>query len=169
MSKIALITGITGQDGSYLAELLLKKNYEVHGLVRTDFSKENKLKNWRIKKIINDIVLHKERGAAEGGSLKMIKLGGVTKAFEAAELSKKLGMKVNLAGKVCETSVSSAAVTHLAAAIPQIEWGLSLTNQYAATDIVKNPMKISNGMITVPEGYGLGIEVDEEAVSRLKK
>lgn len=33
-SKVALITGITGQDGSYLAELLLKKDYEVHGLVR---------------------------------------------------------------------------------------------------------------------------------------
>ena len=32
--KRALITGITGQDGSYLAELLLKKNYEVHGLKR---------------------------------------------------------------------------------------------------------------------------------------
>ena len=34
MSKIALITGITGQDGSYLAEFLLNKGYEVHGLVR---------------------------------------------------------------------------------------------------------------------------------------
>ena len=34
IKKIALITGITGQDGSYLAELLLKKNYEVHGLKR---------------------------------------------------------------------------------------------------------------------------------------
>lgn len=34
MSKIALITGITGQDGSYLAEFLLSKGYEVHGLVR---------------------------------------------------------------------------------------------------------------------------------------
>ena len=34
MSKIALITGITGQDGSYLAELLLDKGYEVHGIVR---------------------------------------------------------------------------------------------------------------------------------------
>ncbi|MDB4676708.1 GDP-mannose 4,6-dehydratase [bacterium] len=34
MSKIALITGITGQDGSYLAELLLEKGYEVHGVVR---------------------------------------------------------------------------------------------------------------------------------------
>ena len=32
--KRALITGITGQDGSYLAELLLKKDYEVHGLKR---------------------------------------------------------------------------------------------------------------------------------------
>ncbi len=34
MSKIAFITGITGQDGSYLAELLLEKGYEVHGIVR---------------------------------------------------------------------------------------------------------------------------------------
>jgi len=32
--KIALITGITGQDGSYLAEFLLKKDYEVHGIKR---------------------------------------------------------------------------------------------------------------------------------------
>ncbi len=34
MSRVALITGITGQDGAYLAEMLLKKNYEVHGLKR---------------------------------------------------------------------------------------------------------------------------------------
>jgi len=32
--KKALITGITGQDGSYLAELLLEKGYEVHGIIR---------------------------------------------------------------------------------------------------------------------------------------
>ena len=34
MPKKALITGITGQDGSYLAELLLSKGYEVHGIIR---------------------------------------------------------------------------------------------------------------------------------------
>ena len=34
MQKIALISGVTGQDGSYLAEFLLEKGYEVHGLVR---------------------------------------------------------------------------------------------------------------------------------------
>ena len=33
-SNVALITGITGQDGSYLAELLLEKGYEVHGIKR---------------------------------------------------------------------------------------------------------------------------------------
>ena len=36
--KIALITGITGQDGSYLAEFLLKKGYEVHGIKRRSSS-----------------------------------------------------------------------------------------------------------------------------------
>ena len=34
MKKVALITGINGQDGSYLAEFLLNKNYKVHGLIR---------------------------------------------------------------------------------------------------------------------------------------
>ncbi|MGC2305741.1 GDP-mannose 4,6-dehydratase, partial [Candidatus Binatus sp.] len=34
MAQVALITGVTGQDGSYLAEFLLNKGYEVHGMVR---------------------------------------------------------------------------------------------------------------------------------------
>jgi len=37
-SKVALITGVTGQDGSYLAELLLEKGYEVHGIKRRSSS-----------------------------------------------------------------------------------------------------------------------------------
>lgn len=38
MKKTALITGITGQDGSYLAELLIEKGYEVHGTLRRSSS-----------------------------------------------------------------------------------------------------------------------------------
>ena len=34
MKRVALITGVTGQDGSYLAELLIEKGYEVHGTLR---------------------------------------------------------------------------------------------------------------------------------------
>ena len=58
MSKVALITGITGQDGSYLAELLLTKGYEVHGIVRRVALENEVYRVWRIRKILDDITLH---------------------------------------------------------------------------------------------------------------
>jgi GDPmannose 4,6-dehydratase len=54
MSKVALITGITGQDGSYLAELLLEKGYEVHGIIRRSSS----INTDRIDHIYPRIALH---------------------------------------------------------------------------------------------------------------
>ncbi len=56
--KKALITGITGQDGSYLAEYLLEKGYEVHGLVRRVALEEPDLRLARLTHIKNDIELH---------------------------------------------------------------------------------------------------------------
>ena len=58
MKKTALITGITGQDGSYLAELLLHKGYEVHGMVRRVASDNDEHRFWRIRKIKSDLQLH---------------------------------------------------------------------------------------------------------------
>ena len=52
--KIAICTGITGQDGSYLAELLLKKDYQVHGIVR----RASLINTHRIDHIYNSITLH---------------------------------------------------------------------------------------------------------------
>ena len=54
MPKVALITGITGQDGSYLAELLLEKGYEVHGIVR----RASLINTHRIDHIYEKIKLH---------------------------------------------------------------------------------------------------------------
>src|ERR671925_39536 len=54
MSKRALITGITGQDGSYLAELLLEKGYEVHGVVRRSSTEHFE----RIEHLRDRIALH---------------------------------------------------------------------------------------------------------------
>ena len=48
--KTALITGVTGQDGSYLAEYLLEKGYEVHGIIRRSSS----FNTARIDHLIND-------------------------------------------------------------------------------------------------------------------
>lgn len=58
MTKKALITGITGQDGSYLAEDLLARGYEVHGLVRRVALEDPKRRFTRIAHILDDIVLH---------------------------------------------------------------------------------------------------------------
>jgi GDPmannose 4,6-dehydratase len=52
---IALITGITGQDGSYLAELLLEKGYQVHGIVRRVALEDPEHRLWRIKHVLNSI------------------------------------------------------------------------------------------------------------------
>jgi GDPmannose 4,6-dehydratase len=54
MGKRALITGITGQDGSYLAELLLAHGYEVHGMVR----RASTTNYWRIEHLLDRITLH---------------------------------------------------------------------------------------------------------------
>ena len=56
MTKKALITGISGQDGSYLTELLLSKGYEVHGIVRRHSVAENQ--DARLQKIEGEISCH---------------------------------------------------------------------------------------------------------------
>jgi len=58
MGKKALITGITGQDGSYLAELLLDKGYEVHGIARRLAIEDPSHRLNRIKHILDDVKLH---------------------------------------------------------------------------------------------------------------
>ena len=58
MSKRALITGITGQDGSYLAEFLLSKDYEVHGIVRRTAIEDPEHRLWRIRHLLDRIILH---------------------------------------------------------------------------------------------------------------
>ncbi len=54
----ALITGITGQDGSYLAELLLARGYEVHGIVRRVNLEDPALRMWRIFHLKDKITIH---------------------------------------------------------------------------------------------------------------
>jgi GDPmannose 4,6-dehydratase len=56
--KKALITGITGQDGSYLSELLLEKGYEVHGIVRRVALEHPEARMWRIRHILDRINIH---------------------------------------------------------------------------------------------------------------
>ena len=72
MSKVALITGITGQDGSYLAELLLSKGYEVHGIVRRVALEDEMHRLWRIRKILKNVSLHSASLESYGSIFKIL-------------------------------------------------------------------------------------------------
>src|SRR5215216_5470940 len=74
--KRALITGITGQDGSYLAELLLEKDYEVHGLVRRSSTETYQ----RLTEVRDRITLH------TGDLLDQRSLGDVLRACQPDEI-----------------------------------------------------------------------------------
>ena len=56
MTKIALITGINGQDGSYLSEFLLHKGYQVHGTLKRNSVSENQTS--RLNNVYDKVILH---------------------------------------------------------------------------------------------------------------
>jgi L-alanine-DL-glutamate epimerase-like enolase superfamily enzyme len=108
-----------------------------------------------------------ERNRAQGvrgGSLKAIKLGGLRAMLEACRLCDRTGMNVNIACKTGESSLASAAALHVAAVAPAVAWGLSLTSGGLAEDTVVEPLRLAGGHANVPDGPGLGVDVDEHRV-----
>ena len=118
---------------------------------------------------LEDIRRHREHRAARGASLKAIKLGGMRGATEAGRLCDQLGMNVNVSANTGESSIACAAAAHIAAALPQIAWGLTLTNEGLAEDLTSQPVRIVHGHVDVSDRPGLGIDVDEERVRRYQR
>ena len=90
MSKTALITGITGQDGSYLAELLLEKGYDVHGMVRRSSVEQNE----RIEHLKGDPRFHLHYGDL-ADSLSIVKIVADVKPDEIYNLAAQSHVQVS--------------------------------------------------------------------------
>lgn len=86
--KKALITGITGQDGSFLAELLLKKGYEVHGIIRRSSVSNTK----RVRHILNRLILH---DGDMGDSNSLIRIVGEVEPDEMYNLAAQSHVQVS--------------------------------------------------------------------------
>jgi muconate cycloisomerase len=117
---------------------------------------------------LTDIRVHAHAKAAAGVSLKAIKLGGLNACVQAARFCRATGMAVNIATKIAESSIGSAATLHLACAVPSVEWGVSMTHFYLADDLVSEPPVVEEGMVRLPTGSGLGISVDEAKLERYR-
>ncbi|MDH3499226.1 MAG: hypothetical protein OEM97_03810 [Acidimicrobiia bacterium] len=96
-----------------------------------------------------------------GVSLKLVKLGGITGVMRGAALCDLLGLHINLAGKIAESSVAAMANVHCAAAMHRIHYGTSPANQGLSDDVVITRRWPENGGWMVPTEPGLGVEIDE--------
>lgn len=113
--------------------------------------------------------IHRQAEHGVGGiALKLNKLGGVSACLHAAELCEQEGLRTLVAAKVAETSIASAAIVHLACAVPNVDWGVSLTHSYLAHDVVREPLSVRNGGIMLPPGPGWGVEIDEGVIARIR-
>lgn len=107
---------------------------------------------------IDDIIEHVRTDAAQGISLKLIKLGGTQRLVDAGRLCLARGMRINLACKVAETTISAAATAHAGFALGDVAWGFSMSNRYLAADVCEHPLVPHNGAVvsTQFERPGLG-------------
>ena len=84
---------------------------------------------------------------------------------EAANLCERLGMKVNLACKTGESSIGCAALLEVAAVVPEVAWGLTLTAAGLKEDVTAHSVIGERGFVSVTDRPGLGIDVDEARVN----
>ena len=103
-----------------------------------------------------------------GGSFKTIKLGGVSRVIQACSIASQAGFKINLACKVAETNIATSALLQIACVLPEVSWGISLTNLYLQDEFTFNPPVFEGGVATIPTGYGIGVEVNEELLRSTK-
>jgi GDPmannose 4,6-dehydratase len=136
--KKALITGITGQDGSYLAELLLQKGYEVHGLVRRSSS----FNTWRIDHIREKLQLHYGDLVDTSSLTRVLELIGPDEIYNLAAQSH---VKVSFEMPEYTGNTTGLGVLRLLDAVH--EAGLSKTRVYQAGSsemygkVVETPQK----------------------------
>lgn len=113
------------------------------------------------------LALHR-MGAIQGANLKTIKLGGIGATVHAMSVCAALGLSINLACKVAESSIGAAAIAQLGSVAANLDWGVSITNHYLAEDLTEVAVGIEHGVVHRPRGAGLGVAVRESQVDRYR-
>lgn len=90
----------------------------------------------------DDIYAIEKIKAGQGVNLKTIKIGGPLKLIEAAQVCSGLQMSINISSKVSETGIATSAMLHCASVSPNIDWGISTTNQYLIQDVIKGSVSL---------------------------
>jgi L-alanine-DL-glutamate epimerase-like enolase superfamily enzyme len=115
-----------------------------------------------------EVLAHDRARAMSGINLKLMKAGGPRAAVRVAALCEALGLSMTVAGKIAESSISASNTLAVACAVAKVDWGVNLTHIYLAEDLVRNPIRMQQGVFARPPGPGNGVEVDEALVARFR-
>ncbi len=113
-----------------------------------------------------DDILAAARDGVQGVSLKTLKLGGLSGVMSAGNICHAFKLQINLASKMAETGIGAAALLHLSAALPNVNWGVSPTHLYLTNDVVSHQEQPINGYFTISSLPGLGIEVNQAVIDQ---
>jgi muconate cycloisomerase len=113
-----------------------------------------------------DDILAADRDGVQGVSLKTLKLGGLSGVMGAGYLCHAFKLQINLASKMAETGIGAAALLHLSAALPNVNWGVSPTHLYLKNDVVSHQEQPQNGYFQISSLPGLGIEVNQAVIDQ---
>ena len=116
MSKTALITGVTGQDGSYLAELSLEKGYDVHGMVRRSSTE----KRDRIDHLNGNPNFHLHYGDL-ADSMSLVKIIGSVKPDEIYNLAAQSFVATSWEQPLATANIDALGVTNMLEAIRKVK------------------------------------------------
>ena len=107
---------------------------------------------------------------ADGVSIKVMKAGGLTRARQTARLAAACGWTA-YGGDMHETGLGHLAGVHLIAATPEITLGCEFyhASYYVKQDILAAPFPVSDGLVHVPDGPGLGFVPDLEMIEKMTR
>jgi muconate cycloisomerase len=107
--------------------------------------------------------------AADVWSMKVTKVGGLRKARDIVAIAAAAGIPCH-GGTSIETGVGTAASLQLACAAPGVTWGSELFGpKLFAEEILRTPLRYADGALHLPDGPGLGVEIDPDAVAALRR
>ena len=113
-----------------------------------------------------DDILQAAKDGVQGVSLKTLKLGGLSGVNSASHICEAFGLQMNLASKMAETGIGAAALLHLSAVLPNVNWGVSPTHLYLDQDVVSHQDKPMNGFFNISSLPGLGVTVNEDVIQQ---
>ena len=108
-------------------------------------------------------------GAVDVFNISLSAAGGISEAKEIAKVAQASGIKI-LVGTTQETSIATAASAHFGASLPHLDYYSNPVGPVLYTqDVTKEPVHYEDSHLIVPQGPGLGVEVDEGKFEELKE